>query len=469
MKIPFWNTEVSATDPAIWWNGELLQSHGDFATAIDRHRKTLASLTRQVVLLICGQGPDLPAWLSACLAEGHVVIPVDARLPIAEQQRLSDAYRVGITVAPVGDAHAVVSRHPETVELLPELALLLSTSGSTGNPRCVRLSTGNVLDNAGAIVESLGIDAADVGAAHLGMYYSYGLSVITSHLLAGASLAFSGGTLMEGVFWKAQRASGITHLPGTPVHYQFLERLGFERVVPKSVNTLTQAGGRLDPAIATQAHACMEVRGGRFNVMYGQTEAAPRMSVLTHADYTARPLSVGKPLAGGRFTIVDDTGQNLPAGQPGAVIYAGRNVMLGYAAGWQDLAAPDQQHQRLDTGDIGHLDEGGFLHLTGRGSREVKVGGLRVNLDDIERLVEPVGRYAAFEVDQRLIMVARDDAMAEPPESALPGLRQRLADVTTLPAAAVELAHVNPLPVNNRGKLDYPALRATLIDRRSSS
>jgi acyl-CoA synthetase (AMP-forming)/AMP-acid ligase II len=168
---------------------------------------------------------------------------------------------------------------PETAPH-PDLSVLLATSGSTGDPKLVRLSRRAILSNADSIIEALGITGADVAISALPFYYSYGMSVLNTHLAAGASLVVAEGGLLERGFWPAVDAHGVTSLALVPSQYDMLVRLRFEPQRHPALRTLTQAGGRMRPELVRDFHERMTSVGGRLFVMYGQTEAAPRLTTL---------------------------------------------------------------------------------------------------------------------------------------------------------------------------------------------
>ena len=147
-------------------------------------------------------------------------------------------------------------------------------------------------------LEALAIDERSVGIAHLPLHYSYGLSVVTSHLVAGGRLCLINNSITSPSFWSKIENVGGSHFPGVPFHYVALARLG-AGLVPDSVKTFTQAGGALDLRVQTKIRDWATQRGGQFFVMYGQTEAAPRMATLQHADH-ARKGGLGGRRAGGR-------------------------------------------------------------------------------------------------------------------------------------------------------------------------
>ena len=250
--------------------------------------------------------------------------------------------------APFG-ARAVewISREsdPSFPPIDPAVQMLLSTSGTTGSQKYVRLSRDAVVANARQIAQALAIDGRSVGIAHLPLHYSYGLSVVTSHLTAGGRLCLINDSITSQSFWSKIASVGGSHFPGVPFHYVALARLG-AGLVPDSVKTFTQAGGALDLRVQTKIRDWATQRGGRFFVMYGQTEAAPRMATLHHADHARKAGSVGVALDGGRFSIVDESGAPAPADVVGTVVYEGPNVMQGYAVSRADLGKGDEMNGR---------------------------------------------------------------------------------------------------------------------------
>lgn len=408
---------------------------------------------RGLAFLYIRNDADNVAALLGAFAAGHAVALFDPQLAPPARQALAACYRPDWVIEPGAGEAVLGPLNPQPMPIDDALALLLSTSGSTGSPKLVRLSLAAVAANAGGIAEVLGIAADDVAAGHLPLHYSYGLSVLTSHLAVGARVRLTEFGLMHKPFWPALREAGVTHLPGVPFHYQVMARLGFPRLGLGTLRTLTQAGGALDVATRRQAHGFMEQRGGRFFVLYGQTEAAPRMTTLQHADFPAAEESVGTPLPGCRIEIAHPDAEGA-----GEVVFHGPNVMLGYAERREDLTLGDLQSGRLATGDIGRLDAAGRLFLTGRAKRFGKVYGLRVNLDEIEREANALVPAAVVESGGgiRVYLAADGDeaVQADRTQDLLDHLLARF----TIPRAGYEFRTIGEIPRTERGKIDYAAL-----------
>jgi acyl-CoA synthetase (AMP-forming)/AMP-acid ligase II len=358
-----------------------------------------------------------------------------------------DAPPAGYRAEDVAGLGPVWSRRArDGVEPHPDLALLLTTSGSTGNPKLVRLSRDAVLANADAIARSLGITGAEVAPTTLPFFYTYGLSVLNSHLLRGATVVLETTGILQRDFWAAVRTHGVTSLAAVPYQYEMLRRLRFDPAGYPALRTLTQAGGRLRSELVADFAGRMTAAGGRLFVMYGQTEATARMAVLPPERIADKLGSAGLPIPGGSLSVVD-----------GEVVYRGPNTMMGYAATAADLARGDDLGGVLHTGDLGHLDDEGFLFLTGRCKRIGKVFGVRVNLDDVEGALAPHGAVAAVAGDDRIhvFVEGADAAVAR-------AVRGELADRLDTHFSGLDVRGLDRLPLLPTGKVDYRSLEAQL-------
>jgi acyl-CoA synthetase (AMP-forming)/AMP-acid ligase II len=371
-----------------------------------------------------------------------VFLPIASTVPCVA--RYLAALRLGrpvVLLDPDGDVDGWAERF-RTDEVHPDLALLLTTSGSTGNPKLVRLSRQAVLANAEQIAEVLDITANDVAITTLPLFYSYGMSVLHSHLLRGATVVLERTGIMQRDFWNAVVDRGVTSMAFVPYQYEMLRRLRFDPAKYPALRTLTQAGGRLRTDLVTDFAQRMGTVGGRLYVMYGQTEAAPRMATLPPARLADKLGSVGLALPGGEFRIEDDE-----------VVYHGPNVMMGYADTAADLLRGDEMGGVLHTGDLGRVDDEGFLFITGRTKRMGKVFGVRINLDDVEKNF-PVAAVAG---DDKLHVFAEGISDDE-----ARGLRTKIAEWLGTHFTGVSVRSIESLPLLPNGKVDYRALEASL-------
>jgi acyl-CoA synthetase (AMP-forming)/AMP-acid ligase II len=387
--------------------------------------------------------PEMIESAAASLADRPLVfLPMPTTVPaVARYLAALRLEKPVVLLDPETDHTGLIARYT-TDEVHPGLALLLTTSGSTGDPKLVRLSRSAVLANAEQVAESLGITGDDVAITTLPLFYSYGLSVLNSHLLRGATVILERTGIMQRDFWAAVGEHRVTSAAFVPYQYEMLRRLRFDPAKHPSLRTITQAGGRLRTDLVTDFAGRMDAVGGRMFVMYGQTEAAPRMACLPVSVLPDRIGSVGRAVPGGSFTVEDDE-----------VVYRGPNVMMGYAETAADLARGDDLGGVLRTGDLGRLDEDGFLFLTGRIKRMGKVFGVRINLDDVERQF-PVAAVAG---DDRLHVFAENLAADE-----ARALRTKIAEWLGTHFTGVDVRSVSSLPLLANGKTDYRALEASL-------
>lgn len=344
----------------------------------------------------------------------------------------------------------------------PDLAVLLSTSGTTGSPRFVRLSSANVVCNARQIARALGLGPSDRAITTMPLTYSFGLSVLTSHATSGGSLLVSSRSVIEPEFWHDIDRHGATTMAGVPITYAMLKRLAFaDRASP--VQTMIQAGGRLDPELVSYFHKAMSARDGRFFVMYGQTEASPRMTVLPHDLLPTKLGSVGLPLDRGKIQILDGDGFEVAPMTQGRVVYVGANVMMGYAESAGDLARGDDFGDVLDTGDLGYLDHDGCLYISGRSKRICKLSGVRISLDDVEVMVQSLvgsqADVAAYSSDDDTLVVVVAGAADDPDD-----VRRKLASQLKVPPKSVTARLRGTLPRLVSGKVDYRLLQSEVSE-----
>jgi long-chain acyl-CoA synthetase len=337
-----------------------------------------------------------------------------------------------------------VREQMQDIEIHPDLALLLNTSGSTGSPKLVRLTLANLEANARSIAQYLQLTPAERPITSLPMPYSYGLSVINSHLDAGAAIVLTEDSVLRREFWDAIDRYGCTSFAGVPYTYQLLLQTGLLNKRGSSLKKLTQAGGRLDERHIQQMLGLAGERGWRFFVMYGQTEATARISYVPFQQLPHKIRSVGIAIPGGFLTTDEDTGE---------LIYSGPNVMLGYAECREDLAKGDELHGVLRTGDIARLDADGYCYITGRLKRFLKLFGKRFNLDDVENLLT---RRLAVPV----ACFGRDDLL----QVAIQGydgpddVREVVCKMFDLPRTAVNVVAMSELPRTANGKVNYQSL-----------
>lgn len=338
--------------------------------------------------------------------------------------------------------------------LYDELALLLTTSGSTGSPKFVRQSYINVLDNASSIVNYLELDSTERPITTLPMNYTYGLSIINSHFLVGATLLVTEKTLMQKEFWEFFKAAEATSFGGVPYTYEMLDRLRFYKMNLPSLRTMTQAGGKILPELHEKFAKYAVDNEKRFVVMYGQCEATARMGYLPPEKAVEKKGSMGIVIPGGKFRLVDDTGKEITSpNTTGELVYEGKNVTLGYATCGEDLALGDERKGVLETGDMAQFDEDGFYYIVGRKKRFLKIYGNRVNLDEVDCLIKSQFEIevASTGVDDHMYIFLTDANISNP-------VRDFVINKTNLNPAAFKVIVINDIPKNDSGKILYKEL-----------
>ena len=343
---------------------------------------------------------------------------------------------------------------PEQKAISEDLLLCLTTSGSTGSPKLVRLSLDNLKSNAESIAEYLHIDENERPITTLPMYYSFGMSVINSHLIKGATILLTDKAVLQREFWNFTKEQRATSIAGVPYTYEMLKRLRFFRMQLPDLKTMIQAGGKLNAAFVKEYVDFAEANYKKFIVMYGQTEAAPRMSYLPHDKAVEKNASIGIAIPGGKFSIIDADGNEITTPDvDGELVYEGANVCLGYAEKREDLSLGDDNHGVLHTGDIARIDVDGFYYITGRMKRFVKVWGNRCNLDATEQLVKAItANCACVGVDDLITVFVTGEGIEEQ-------IKNLLVEKTGFNPRAFQVKVIAEIPKFESGKLNYPALQ----------
>ncbi|MBL4603157.1 MAG: AMP-binding protein [Emcibacteraceae bacterium] len=445
-----------------------------YSTLSDDIKRTASSLNdRELIFILCRNDYMSLLFYLAALDAGAVPLLLTAEGQGPHLKKLLELYSPQWVVGTPGTVNTQgsfdpVSQHEgytlyrnnasTSPQLHVNLAFLATTSGSTGDPKLVRLSANNLKTNAAAIVEYLDITPDDRAITSLPISYSYGLSVVNSHLLAGASIVLSGHSLMEKEFWQEINTHNVTSFAGIPYHYEMLLRLGLPRLKIPSITKMTQAGGRLDDVKIEKIHKFCDENGIKFWVMYGQTEASPRMSYLPREDTVRKLGSIGIPISGGKLWIKGESEDDITStGQIGELIYEGDNVCLGYARNKEDLAQGDANQNKLSTGDLARCDKEGYFYIEGRLTGFLKVFGNRISLNQIEKYLSEKGFVsAAYGQDDHLVVSVVVDKELDEEK-----IKRELAHFTGVNMTAISVVGIKELPRLATGKIDYQCLAKT--------
>jgi acyl-coenzyme A synthetase/AMP-(fatty) acid ligase len=426
---------------------------------------------RSLVFLLCTNTPGAVIGYTGCLNQKIVPLMIKGDTERDHLDRLFERYQPEYLWVPevrMSDfpackvllqafGHALLETGSKTgAELYPDLALLLTTSGSTGSAKMVRLSYENLAFNMEAIVDYLGITEEERAITTLPLSYTYGLSIINSHLHAGAAIILNEASVLQKKFWQRVDQYRATSFGGVPYTYELLDQIDFYHREIKSLTTMTQAGGRLSTRLHEKIARYALSKEMDFIVMYGQTEATARMAYLPREATLKKVGSVGVAIPGGRFYLMDEDKRLIEeAGRAGEMVYEGRNVALGYAESRDDLIKGDEFAGRLFTGDLAQRDDEGFYFIVGRKKRFLKMFGNRVNLDEVEDLIRD-----SFD-DMDCAVAGRDDALVvfiTDPDRVSP-VEGLVLQGTGMPSFAVKMVVIEKIPKNASGKTAYVELK----------
>lgn len=431
---------------------------------------SFADLSRRLVLCVCDNKGDSLVGYLACLYGNAIPLVVGSAITRDQLGHLLQAYSPEFAWVPSSWQDAIRCSHVLRVQgefcllkldfndsyhIHDSLALLLSTSGSTGSPKFVRLSHENLISNASAIAEYLEITKDDVPITTLPPSYTYALSILHSHIIMGAKIAVTNQTFFNRGFWDFLKNARATSFGGVPYHYDILRKLKFAKMDLPSLNTLTQAGGRMSPEVTRDFAVDCSQRGIRFFTMYGQAEATARMSYLPYDKAVAKAGSIGQAIPGGEFWLEDERGGKVEGvNETGELVYRGKNVCMGYAEGYRDLARGDDFGGILHTGDLARRDVDGDYYIAGRKKRFLKIFGHRVNLQDVEDFLLRSGFQSACAGRDDLLEVyvvgaADCDAQA---------IKQKVMVELKVGPGAVRVYGIAELPRNEAGKIQYGQL-----------
>lgn len=440
----FWQNLEKFGQSIALTEGERCISYQQLADNCIAYSALLGSAKQLIFLKVTNNIDGVIAYL-ASLQGQHSVMLLDPDISQHKLDRLIAEFSPNYLI----DGREIQHLNTKLHKLDDRLALLLSTSGSTGSAKHVALSFDNIQANTSSISAYLPIRADDNTVSTLPLFYSYGLSVINSHLLCGANIVFTPYSFVNREFWQLCENAKISSFAAVPHSYSMLIRLRFTSMKLPHLRYFTQAGGKLPKAISLALATYADAQQKLFYIMYGQTEATARMAFLDPSKALSKPESIGQAIPHGHFELRDESGNNIGAkNQQAELFYTGPNVMLGYAENIQQLTAFNEI-KWLATGDIGYCDEDGDLFLTGRKKRIVKVFGQRVSLDEVERLVFEQGiENICCGVDDKLLIALQCSGDSS-------SIKSFLSKQLALHSSVFKMINLDKLPLTSNGKKDY--------------
>ncbi len=444
---------------------QTLEQHGDAVALIDKqsNRYSYGQLSQlvagfakehfslhepqQLVLLKCHNNIDTVVAYLACLRSNNPVLLVDGLLNEQLTTALIEQFEPNV----ICDGAHVAQGSDKAHQFNADLALLMSTSGSTGSAKLVMLSRENIAANARSISLALQLQSESTAISSLPLHYSYGLSVLHSHLFCGGTMVMTDDSLMTRPFWQLFKQHHVSSLNCVTYLLEILEKLRFESMTLPSLKSVTHAGGKISEALTSKFVSWCEDKQAQLFLMYGQTEATARISCLDPQLAASKPGSIGKAINGGTLGLIDDNEQPLEQpGDCGQLVYRGPNVMLGYAQNIADLNT-NTTSSLLKTGDLARFDQQGDFYIVGRLKRFIKLYGLRLNLDQIEQFLQQQGfRCFCGGNDEKLMVATLNENSNE--------ITTVLSQTYRINVNAIKVFQID-VPVNtSSGKTDYQQL-----------
>lgn len=321
--------------------------------------------------------------------------------------------------------------------------ILLSTSGTTGSPKFVKLSENNIIENALSIADYLPINNNDSTPLNLPLSYSYGLSVFNSNAIRGGKIICGLPMILDNRFWELINTYKCTSIAGIPYIYEMLNSIGFLKKNYPSLKYITQAGGNLSENIKKSFYDYCSINNIKFFVMYGQTEASARISYVPADKLSQKMTSIGIPVKNGKLDIDSETGE---------LLYSGPNVFGGYANNAADLEIWETI-PLLKTGDLAVKDDEGYFYIKGRIKRFVKIFGNRINLDELENLLKTSLNFSFISclgIEDKFILIAHSIKNFDDEE-----MKNQLFEKYKIHGTAVQIKYFKELPKTENGKINY--------------
>ncbi|MCP4138484.1 MAG: acyl--CoA ligase [bacterium] len=352
-----------------------------------------------------------------------------------------------------------------------DLAAIIYTSGSTGKPKGVTLSHGNILVNTDSICQYLELTENDIQMVVLPFFYVMGKSLLNTHFAVGGAVVLNNKFAFPATVIKQMVEEKVTGFSGVPSTFAYLlhrSPLAKNRENLTSLRYCSQAGGHMSGQIKEELMQILPSQT-KIVIMYGATEASARLSYLDPDRLKDKMDSMGKAIPGVTLQILDPQGNPVARGETGEVVASGDNIMQGY---WKD---PEATAKVLDekgwyhSGDMGYEDEEGFYFLVGRRDNLLKVGGHRINPEEVEDAL-----MATELVLEAAVVGIPDELLGNRLEAVVVPIDKKSTDSDILGKCAEKLpkykipsgiAMVRSLPKKPNGKIDKGGCKKLLEAR----
>ena len=407
-------------------------------------------------------------WTIGSICAGNVPLILNAHLDEGLYNSLFEQYQPPYICVPAGMAErfpytTVATVHGYTLmqtgkapcEMNNELSHLLPTSGSTGSPKLVRHKYENIEAAALNISTFFELTAEDRPLMVLPLYYTMGLSMVFSHFYVGATVLITKQSMTDRTFWRFLKEERATSFTGVPYSFEILNLMRFFRMDLPDLKLLTQGGGRMPKELNLKFAEYCRDNGKQWIATYGQSECTARMAWLPARWAIEKAGSIGIAVPNGELSLIGMDGSPITTpNTEGEMCYRGRNVTMGYARKREDLLLGDERYGFIRTGDLAYFDEDGCYYIVGRMGRFLKLFGMRVGLDECERIIK--GKFAGVEcacvgTDEKMLVYLTDERYKEQ-------VKEELVARLKLVASSFETRIIPEIPKNEAGKTLYAKL-----------
>lgn len=422
---------------------------------------------RSLIFILCRNTMETIAAHVACIEKRIVPLMISNQMHEKLLERLIHTYEPEYIWMPkdkvIDEGYESVSCFAEYVlvktgykkaDLNENLAMLLTTSGSTGSPKLVRHSYKNLYANAENVATVFGFTKEDRTLIDLQLHYTMGLNVACSSLYAGAVLLMTTYNSMQREYWSFFDTNEVTNITGVPYNYEILKRLKFFRREYPKLRILAEGGGKLTDEMFREIAEYAKQNGKQFFATFGTSETTARLAYLKPELALEKVGSIGMAIPNGTLTLADENGEEIQETEAcGELVYSGPNVTLGYAYQKEDLNKGDERQGTYYTGDMARRDTDGCYYIIGRKSRFLKLFGYRVSLDESERIIRDAFsiEVACAGTDEKMKIYVTQDGLEQE-------IRKYLAEKTKIQMAAFEVIVIPEIPKNEVGKILYGSL-----------
>ncbi len=417
---------------------------------VEAYSTRFGSVRRLTLLEFATTYEAIVAYLAALKTRNPIIL-ADPEKRTANE-RTAEQFGVELFISPDGSLkeRSVGQRN----DLHPCLAVLLSTSGSTGTPRLVRLSQKNIQSSSESTAEYLEYRKNDVAALALPLHFGAGLFVLNSHLLLGAKCSATDIPINSVHYLEWLRDARITNFTGVPYAFEVFEQIQFRKLEFPDLKNMTVLGGKLPFDILREYVNYQKERQARFYIDYGQTEAN-RAAYLPPEAVLENPNCIGQAAPGVELYLADEDGSRITeVNTPGELVIVGPNVMMGYALCGNDLSEGNTLKERL-TGDIAERTTEGLFKIIGRKARFSKIAGFRVSHENVEEHLAENGIPALVTGTDKFLAVALTDSTGVDEATTV------ILQCTTLNSTQLKVFRIEEVPRLSNGKPDYQTIRST--------